>query len=443
MPTQPLTGIINVSVVVSPVAQSAQALNVGLIVGPSGVINNVTRTVAYANTAAMVTGGWATTAPEYVAAELYFSQVPTPTSVVIGRQGTAQTTLETALVDGTAYTSLSVAALTGAIASGDTITIGTGSSTQVVTASAAAVTGATAIDVNSFTANAAYAIGTDVGNAETITTAVTACRNQNATWYSVYAIGAADADVEALALYASTAVPATDVFYDTQDAAIAAGTIPNLMSILQGDDYGRVWGIYSTTAHAGAAALGLAMGSNTGLADSSFTLAYKSLVGVTPEALTGAQVTAITGWNGNVYTSYGGTYNLLVQGQMANGTPFDQVLNLDILAANAATAVMNALTQSPKIPLTDAGVTILVNDINATLAQAAVEGILAPGVWNAQPVLNLQTGQNLPNGYIVLAAPVSTLTSSQLSERQAPAIYVCVKLAGAIEHAVIGLVVSL
>lgn len=442
MGTQPLTNIVSVAVEVSPVAAVASALNLGLIVGPSAVISNVTRTQLFSGTAGMLAAGFTALDPEYAAAQLYFSQSPAPTNVVVGRQGTAQTTLDTALTSGTAYTSLAVAALTGAIAAGDTLTIGTGGTAQTVTASAAAAAGATTIAVNSFTANAAYAIGTTISNAESILAAVTACRSSNTNWYACYACGTADADIEAVAGYIQSATPLSVYFYDTQDAAVLAGTTPNVMSTLQADAYGRTWGQYSTTAHAAAAAMGIAMGLNTGLANSAYTLAYKTEVGVTPEVLTTAQVTAVKGWNGNVYTSYGGQYNLLVQGDTANGTPFDQVLNLDLLTVNIQTAVMNALTESPKIPQTDAGVSILVNDIMAVCAQAATQGILAPGVWNAAPVLGLQTGAALSTGYLVLAATIASQTSAQISARQAPPIYACVLMAGAIEHVVIGVVVN-
>ena len=93
MGTQPLTNIVNVTVQVSPVAAVATALNLGLIVGPSAVISNVTRTTLFSGTAGMLAAGFTALDPEYAAAELYFSQSPAPTNVVIGRQGTAQTTL--------------------------------------------------------------------------------------------------------------------------------------------------------------------------------------------------------------------------------------------------------------------------------------------------------------------------------------------------------------
>ena len=74
------------------------------------------------------------------------------------------TTLTTALTNGqTGITSLAVASLPAAIPSGTSLVIGYGGgTTQTVTTSAAAASGATSISVTSFTANAAYAVGTAV-----------------------------------------------------------------------------------------------------------------------------------------------------------------------------------------------------------------------------------------------------------------------------------------
>ena len=74
--------------------------------------------------------------------------------------------LSGALSSGTSYTSLSVAALPGPISSGTALTLyryaGGSLSSQQVTVSANAAAGATAVSVNSFTANAGYAAGTQV-----------------------------------------------------------------------------------------------------------------------------------------------------------------------------------------------------------------------------------------------------------------------------------------
>lgn len=74
------------------------------------------------------------------------------------------TTLQTALTNGqTGVTSLTVAALPASIPSGTTLTIGYGTGqTQNVTTSSTASAAATSISVSSFTANAAYAIGSNI-----------------------------------------------------------------------------------------------------------------------------------------------------------------------------------------------------------------------------------------------------------------------------------------
>ncbi|GLG02176.1 hypothetical protein Alches_22170 [Alicyclobacillus hesperidum subsp. aegles] len=370
MTTQSLNSIVNVTVSVSPSLPAPSSLNVGLIVGTSTIIPTTTRVQTYSSTADMLSGGWTGTEPEYKAAEAYFSQNPTPSAVVIGRQ--------------------------------------------------------------------------DATVPETALEAVQACRTASNVWYGVYVCGAADSDIEAIAQYVQSAQPQTMFFYDTQSANVASGTTPNVMSTLQSDKDNRTFGLYSATEqYSGAAAMGLAMGSNTGLANSAFTMAYKSLVGITPDNLTTQQVANITGSNGNVYTTYGNGYELLVQGRMADGTPLDQVLYLDALTVDIQTTVMDALVSLPKIPLTDAGVTMLMNDIAQVCDQAVTTGFLAPGIWNGPAILGLTPGTNLSKGYMILAEKVSTLTQEQIQQRQAPPIYACVKLAGAIEHVVIGVQVSL
>ncbi|HYA67289.1 MAG TPA: hypothetical protein VED63_01030 [Acidimicrobiales bacterium] len=89
---------------------------------------------------------------------------PSNTGNVCMPKTAASTTLGTAagdaLTSGHAYTSLTVKALGSAVAAGDYLEIGSGATTQIVTASAAAAVNATSISVNSFTANANYANST-------------------------------------------------------------------------------------------------------------------------------------------------------------------------------------------------------------------------------------------------------------------------------------------
>ncbi|NRS20591.1 DUF3383 family protein [Brevibacillus sp. HB1.4B] len=282
----------------------------------------------------------------------------------------------------------------------------------------------------------------DETGSETAVEAVDACRAANNDWYACYVVDAVKAEITAVAAAVEAMKPESVYFYTTTDADVASGTAGNIMETLKSASYKRTFGIYSKTAHAGAAAMGEAMGLNTGGANSSFTLAYKTLVGVAPEALSTTQVNYILGVNGNVFTTYGPSYQLLVQGTMADGTHFDEVLNLDMLTAEIQIGATNALVQAGKIPQTEDGLSLFISAIEDQCEKSVTRGALAPGVWNANPVLTLQKGDVLTKGYLVLAESIASQSQADREARKAPLIYVPVKLAGAIEHAVIGVIVN-
>lgn len=277
---------------------------------------------------------------------------------------------------------------------------------------------------------------------ETAVQAVTACRNSNTDWYACMICGVVKADILAVAAYIETASPASAFFYTTADVDVLAGTEGNVMETLKTSSYRRTIGQYSTQTDAVASILGYAMGANTSLSNSAYTLAYKSEPGVTTETLTETQVGVIKGNNGNVYISRGSSYNFFEQGTMANGTHFDEVINLDMLSNSIQIAIMNILSSLPKVPQTEDGVSMLVNAISAVCNNYRDTGFIAPGVWNAAPILSLSTGDMLSNGYLVLADKIANQSESDRTARKSPPIYVALKLAGAIENATINVLVN-
>lgn len=80
----PVSKLISVSVTLTPSAAQGANLNSAMIVGDSSVIDVVTRYRSYESLAQVGTD-FGTTAPEYYAADLYFSQSPQPTQLYIGR----------------------------------------------------------------------------------------------------------------------------------------------------------------------------------------------------------------------------------------------------------------------------------------------------------------------------------------------------------------------
>lgn len=369
MSDQSLDSIVQVTVTVSPTLASAPNFNVGLIVGTSTIITAAERVKLYTGLDDMTADGWTGTEPEYLAAQVYFSQTPRPGMVAIGRQ--------------------------------------------------------------------------DATASETPVQAVTACRQANGDWYGCFVTGAlTDDEIEAVAAYIEAAEPPSAYFYTTSSADVLTATAGNIMDTLKQSGYRRTFGQWSQSANAAVAAMGYAMGANTGLANSSFTLAYKPERGITPDDLTTTQLNNILSYNGNAYTGYGGRYQLLVQGKMADGTPFDEVLNLDMLVAEIQIAAINLLVGSPKVPQTEDGVSQIIQAITVPCENARVRGAIAPGIWTAPPVLGLETGDSLPTGYLIQAESLESQSQADREARKSPPIYVAVKMAGAIEFVVIGVIVN-
>jgi len=283
----------------------------------------------------------------------------------------------------------------------------------------------------------------DITGAETMLEAVQACRLANSQWYPVFACDATKADHLAIAAYIETATPASVYFGTTADADVPTKTAGNVLLTLQALLYTRTFVQYSTsTPYAICGAMGYAMGQNTGLNGSAFTLKFKNQVGVTTEPLTGTQVLNIEDANGNLYLNYGYYYNIFEQGVSSAGRFFDEILNLDMLANNVQLNIMDALYKNPKIPQTDAGVLQLIGACNQACDLAVNIGFIAPGQWTGLPVLNLNTDDTLPKGYLVQAPPISSQSDADRQARKSPPLYIAIKEAGAIHSVLIGVYVN-
>ena len=378
-----LRPIVKVDINLSAKAAARKGFNVGLILGSSDVIPVTERVRVYTSPAAMLADGFSNTSDEYVAARLYFNQSPQPDKLCVG----------------------------------------------VI----------------------------DTANSEDKATAMEACRQANSEWYEFVALGAADAESEALGAWAESATPRTLHMYTTHSAEVLQPTytepeqegedpvqVQDIFMKLKANNYRRSWGVYNSgNVNAAAAWMGRANGLNSGTANSMFTMAYKSAVGITTDSLTEAQVEYVcgsrttTGNNGNVYVTRAEDYDLLQQGYMADGTSFDEIMGLDMLENDIVLNVMDLLAQSRKVPQTEAGVASIINVINQACDKHVRSGFIAPGQWNGAQCLELMTGDYLDAGYLVQAESIDSQPQADRDKRIAPTIYVCVKLAGAIEFVVI------
>lgn len=450
-PSLPLTPIVDVIVLVGPPAVAPPQYNQGILIGNSARIPYATRVQQFASLNAMATYGFQPTDPEYIAAQSYFSQTPTPEYVWIGLQNT--TALKTVIPHsgsgGTGYvlgdqilvnqgggsagyvqvstiggggvvTGLSIPLQTGAVGPGTGYAIG-----SALTTTGGSGTGLQ-VDIS--------AIG------ETPLVAFTNCRLANTTWYNGVVLTAVTADHEAIAAYAEAATPSTFYYGTTSDATVLSGASNNLAAFLKAANYKRTAIIYSTTQggnapnniYAAAALMGSVNGQDTQQPNSYFTEWGKILVGVIPEPLTQAQINVINGNNCNTYVGYVGAYTLLQPGITPSGLYIDQTLFRDILAAGITYSVMNLLYDSPSIPQTNPGEQQLIHAVNEACAAQIVTGYLAPGTYKgAQPIVNLQPGDPMPAGYVTQAYPYSQQSVADQQARKAMPIYCVVNESGA------------
>jgi hypothetical protein len=326
----------------------------------------------------MLSDGFVLTDPEYIAASIYFSQSPSPDILWVGRQ--------------------------------------------------------------------------DLVAAETCVQALEACRVKNFDWYMAVCLNAAYADNIACAAYIESATPSSLYGFTTGDAncLTGVGSPDDIFTYLKSLNYSRSIGQYATTQSAAypnniyaiCAIMGYAMGQNSGLANSAFTLKFKREIGISTEPITSNQINILEGNYGNVYLSYGNYYSIFEQGKMTDGTFFDEKINLDMLVNNMQLTVMDLLYQNPKVPQTDAGVTQLIHACSQACDEAVRIGFLGAGTWTGPNVLNLKTDDPLPNGYLVQAEAISTQAQAKREARESVPLYVAIKESSAVHSVLIGVYVN-
>ena len=368
----PVSNVVNVDVIMSPVAATGRNFGALLILGTSTVIP-VTERIRQYSAIEDIGDDFGADSPEYEAATIFFSQSPKPTLVYIGRW--AKT-----LAEG------------------------------------------------------------EAGAVETLLQAVNACL-QYTNWYGLAIADSADL-VEADVISVAAAIEASSLSrilaVTTADVnVLVSGNTDNIGYKLKAADYSRTfWQYSSSSKYAAISAFGRAFTVNFTGNNTTITLKFKTEPGVTHETLTTAQASAIDAINGNVYVYYANDTAIIQQGVMANGDFFDERHGLDWLQNYVQTNLYNLLyTSTTKIPQTDAGVTRLMTNVEASLDQAVNNGLIAPGVWNGGPIGQIESGDTLTKGYYVYADAVANQAQSDREARKSPVIQAAIKLAGAIHYA--------
>lgn len=477
-----VSDVVNVSVVMSPVAAATRNFGSLLILGSSAVVDTTERMRQYSNLDGVV-ADFGTSAPEYLAAKLYFGQTPQPSLLYIGRW--AQTATSAVLHGGVLTTGQqSIANFTAVSSGGMRITVdgvlkslsainlsGVTNLNGVASAVTTALAGAATVvwnanlkrfDVTSATTGATSTLsyasapvsGTDISAlmglqtgqasapvggiaAETLLSAVTALADKSNAWYGLYVAANSVADADHIAVAGFIEGTGNSRIYGvtiSTTTVLDSTNTTDLASQLKALGYKRTFVQYSgSNAHAAASIFGRAFTVDFNGSNTTLTIKFKQEPGVVAEDLTETQAATLKAKNCNVFATYQNGTAIIQEGVMVNGYFFDEVHGTDWLQNDVQTAIYNLLyTSTTKIPQTDAGINRIVATINSRMVQARTNGLIAPGVWTADGFGALNSGDTLPDGFYTYAPPVASQSAADRGARKAPVIQCAIKLAGAV-----------
>lgn len=471
--------LVSATVNLQPMAAQRRGFGTLLILGDSDVISPGERLRSYTTLDAVATD-FGLTAPEYYGAALYFGQSPRPAKLMVGRWiavpgaatlrggilGESEQNMELwraitsgafdVTVDGSEVhvTGLDFSKQTNlngvasvidqAFTEGTVSWDGTrfivkgqtsGSSGTITYASDTSDSPlASMMRLTSTTA-----VGVEGGkDAETPVAAVADFVDMSSAWYGMtFCASTAITDDQHLDVAAFVEGTAKARLYGitVQDSRVLEATVDtDLGSRLKKLRYRRSPWVYSSTnPYAVCSLFGRAFSVNFSGNRTTITMMYKTMPGVVYESLSETQVQAIEAKNGNVYVYYDNDTAIIQRGVVPDGAYFDEVHGTDWLADAIQTALYNLLYQSKtKIPQTNEGTGLLVAAATQVLDQAVANGLVAPGIWNADSFGQLQRGDRLDSGYYIYMPDIELQDQSEREARVAPLMQIAAKLAGAI-----------
>lgn len=469
--TLPVSRVVNVAVEMSPTAAALRNFGSCLILGDSDIIDTDERIRLYSSISDIATD-FGISSREYLAAQAFFSQSPQPTQVYIGRWAKSATagrlrgrTLSSAEQDISLFTAITTGTLSltidGASKSMASIDLSAetnlnGVASQISSAlgvsGSCAWTGERFVITSATTGTSSTVATTDTGTlsslmgfagsatsvagvaAESLASAITALLDYN-TWYMVcVAPDASDDSIVEAAGLIEAASPSRMIGFTTQNSTEIDSTASSTLgSRLKGLGYNRTILVYSSDSPVAAASVFGRMatinfeGSNTTL-----TLKFKQLPGVTVENLRSSQAEALKSHNVNAFCAYQNDTSILQEGITSGGWFIDETHGLDWLQNRVETDLWNLLYTSKKVGQDESGATAIVSCVNKSLEQGVTNGLIAPGVWNGDAFGALESGDTLSTGYYVYIQPFDEQSQSDREARKAPPIQIAVKLKGAV-----------
>lgn len=386
-----LTDIIDIQISRETTAVSRAAFNIPMFLATHA--NFPERARSYASITE-VAADFDSNSNVYIAASKFFGQEIRPPQVVIGKKYAESVDVSLTNVSGSAVLSYNGTEITTDIS-------GAANATEAVALLKADFDAATITDITftdnldgtfsieptvagdqySFTASSQFTLA--FNSTETWVDALDNVSDYNNEWYALVIESHSATDVEAVA----GAIEARNKIFGTSSSnseIVDAVSTTDIASVLYNLGYQRTFVMYSENAdtqYPEAAWIGGQLPEQPG----SNTWKFKSLSGVTVSALSSTEANAVKDKNANTYERVGGV-SITSEGTMAGGEFIDVIIFVDWLQARMREGIFFRLVNTKKIPYTQAGVTIIENEIRRVLAEGITNGGLAP---NPQPLVSV------------------------------------------------------
>lgn len=391
-----LDDVVRVVILDGSTAISTASFSIPLILATFTNFSERTRT--YTNIS-QVGGDFSSTSNVYLMAQKIFGQTGVlgapPPSIVVGRRQVDEVTFTPVVADNTTYT-VTVNGVEATYTSGASATatsIVAGLKTEIGTPTGITVSGTTTLVLETTAQGTPWSVSASTNLAQANTTptetwvdALEAVEVENDTWYCLVAETQVVAEQEAL----SDAIGAREKIYALSSADAVAPTTgtTDIGYKLNAKSAARTFGVYLPTAATEfpeAAWVGSQLAVTPGANDWDF----KRANGVTVSKLSPTQITNLKNKSWNYYIAKAGV-NIFQNGDMFDKKPVDIQIGKDWLKARLQEGIYFRLINSLKIPMTDAGLLIVENEIRSVLSLAESNGLIDRG-WTVQtpPVLSI------------------------------------------------------
>lgn len=153
------------------------------------------------------------------------------------------------------------------------------------------------------------------------------------------------------------------------------------------------------------------------------TWAFKSLTTITPSVLTTAEIATLKAANLNYYIEVAGK-GITQEGKVTGGEWIDVIRFRDWLISDMQTRVFNLFVSNPKVPFTDSGISLIDNQMIASLKQGQKNGGISEDSYDED--------DTLLSGYTTTVPRASAVSDADKAARTLNDCTFTARLAGAI-----------